>query len=132
MTDNGNRGDGSTQVTIFGRIYRLRGDGEDDYLMELAELVDGKMREVEAATGTADSLKIAILASLNIADDYLKASGGNGPAGAHGDLAGRGSRQLGAPEMQRRRRSGQSDGALDRRRGENRNPRGSRRSLRGP
>ena len=80
MTDNGNRGDGSTQVTIFGRIYRLRGDGEDDYLMELAELVDGKMREVEAATGTADSLKIAILASLNIADDYLKASSGKGPA----------------------------------------------------
>lgn len=80
MSDSSSRADGSTQVTIFGRIYRLRGDGNDGYLMELAELVDGKMREVEAATGTADSLKIAILASLNIADDYLKASGGNGPA----------------------------------------------------
>jgi cell division protein ZapA (FtsZ GTPase activity inhibitor) len=38
------------------------------------------MREVESATGTADTLKIAILASLNIADDYLKISRGSGAA----------------------------------------------------
>jgi cell division protein ZapA len=81
MTDSSRAaGDGPTAVTIFGRTYRLRGDGDDGYLKELAELVDGKMREVEAATGTADTLKIAILASLNIADDYLKASQGEGTA----------------------------------------------------
>ena len=66
--------DAPTPVTIFGRTYRLRGDGDTEYLKRLAELVDGKMREVEAATGTADTTKIAILASLNIADDYLKAA----------------------------------------------------------
>ena len=66
--------DAPTPVTIFGRTYRLRGDGDTEYLKLLAELVDGKMREVEAATGTADTTKIAILASLNIADDYLKAA----------------------------------------------------------
>jgi cell division protein ZapA len=76
-------GDAVTPVTILGRTYRLRGADDPAYLSELAELVDGKMREIENATGTADTLKVAILASLNIADDYLKAtreleSGGRG------------------------------------------------------
>ena len=74
--------DAPTPVTIFGRTYRLRGDGDTDYLKLLAELVDGKMREVEAATGTADTTKIAILASLNIADDYLKAASPARPSGS--------------------------------------------------
>ena len=64
----------STAVTIFGRTYHLRGEGDSEYLIELADIVDRKMREVAEATGTADTLKVAILASLNIADDYLKAS----------------------------------------------------------
>ena len=68
--------DGTTAVQILGRTYRVRGEGDPAYLAELAELVDGKMREVEAATGTADTLKVAILASLNLADDYRKASRG--------------------------------------------------------
>ena len=63
----------STPVTIFGRTYHLRGDGDGEHLIELADIVDRKMREVAEATGTADTLKVAILASLNIADDYLKA-----------------------------------------------------------
>jgi cell division protein ZapA len=70
----------STPVTIFGRTYHLRGGGAGGDLTELADLVDRKMREVADATGTADTLKVAILASLNIADDYLKASRGAGPA----------------------------------------------------
>lgn len=64
----------STAVTIFGRTYHLRGEGDSEYLIELADIVDRKMREVAEATGTADTLKVAILASLNIADDYLKVS----------------------------------------------------------
>lgn len=74
--------DGPTAVTILGRTYHLRGDGDSEYLQELAALVDEKMREVESATGTADTLKIAILASLNIADDYMKISQGSGAAAA--------------------------------------------------
>ena len=75
MSDASKTGaDEATPVTIFGRTYHLRGDSEPDYLGELADIVDRKMREVAEATGTADTLKVAILASLNIADDYLKAS----------------------------------------------------------
>ncbi len=64
---------GPTPVTISGRTYYLRGDGKNGYLSELASIVDGRMRDVAEATGTADTLKVAILAALNIADDYLQA-----------------------------------------------------------
>jgi len=72
-------GSGSIPVKIHGRTYYLRGDGDGSYLEELASIVDTKMREVAEVTGTADTLKVAILASLNLADDYLKASNGRMP-----------------------------------------------------
>jgi cell division protein ZapA len=63
-----------TPVTILGRTYYLRGDGDPAYLDELAALVDSRMRAIADATGTADTLKVAILAALNLADEYLQAS----------------------------------------------------------
>jgi cell division protein ZapA len=69
-------GTGTIPVSIYGRTYQLRGNEERDYLLELAALVDRKMRETATATGTADTLKVAILAALNIADDYLQARRG--------------------------------------------------------
>jgi cell division protein ZapA len=65
-----------TTVTIYGRTYQLRGNEDEQYLLRLAALVDRRMREVAEATGTADTLKVAILAALNIADDALQ--GGEG------------------------------------------------------
>jgi cell division protein ZapA len=66
----------ATAVNIFGRTYQLRGNEDGAYLTELATLVDTRMSEVAEATGTADTLKVAILAALNIADEYLQASSG--------------------------------------------------------
>ena len=65
-----------TSVSIYGRTYQLRGNEDGDYLVQLAALVDEKMRDVAEATGTADTLKVAILAALNVADEYLQAGGG--------------------------------------------------------
>lgn len=67
----------TTTVKIFGQTYHLRGTEDEAYLNELAALVDRQMREVVEATETADTLKVAILAALNIADDYLQARRGN-------------------------------------------------------
>ena len=58
-----------TQVEIYGQSYNLRGEGDTAYLQELAVYVDRRMREVAEATATVDSLKVAILAALNIADE---------------------------------------------------------------
>jgi cell division protein ZapA len=68
--------DESTAVTIFGQTYHLRGAEDGTYLTDLASVVDRKMREVVETTGTADTLKVAILAALNIADDSLRARRG--------------------------------------------------------
>jgi cell division protein ZapA len=65
-----------TPVTIYGKTYHLRGDNDAAYLNELAQEVDRQMREVAEATGTADTLSVAILAALNITDEFLQARRG--------------------------------------------------------
>ena len=74
MSEMNAEGIRSTPVTIFGRTYHLRGQGDPGYLAELAADVDRRMKEVADATGTADTLKVAILAALNIADERFQAS----------------------------------------------------------
>lgn len=60
----------AVSVEIYDQIYNLRGsDGE--YIQQLAALVNAKMRAVAAHGGTADSLRVAVLAALNIADELL-------------------------------------------------------------
>jgi cell division protein ZapA len=63
---------GSTSVEIFGQTYNVRGDGDPNYLTELAQFVDSRMREVAAQVATVDPMKIAILAALNIADEFSR------------------------------------------------------------
>jgi cell division protein ZapA len=61
-----------TAVEIYGQIYNVRGEGDPNYLMELARFVDTRMREVAAQVATVDPMKIAILAALNIADEFSR------------------------------------------------------------
>ena len=60
----------SIRVEIYNQTYSIRSDGDNDYILRLAEYVDGKMREISSGTLTVDSLKVAILAALHIADEY--------------------------------------------------------------
>ena len=53
---------------IRGRVDQML-EMKSGYIQDLASYVDGKMREVSEATATVDSLKVAILAALNIADE---------------------------------------------------------------
>ncbi len=62
----------TTDVEIFGTTYHVRGDKDPELLQELAEEVDGKMREIAQQVSTVDTAKIAILAALNIADELLQ------------------------------------------------------------
>jgi len=59
----------AVSVDIY-EIYNLRGT-DSEYIQQLATLVDSKMRAVAAHGGTADSLRVAVLAALNIADELL-------------------------------------------------------------
>jgi cell division protein ZapA len=59
----------SVRVEIFDQPYNLRGT-DPDYIFKLAEFVDTKMRAVAEQTSTVDSLRLAVLAALNIADEF--------------------------------------------------------------
>ncbi len=57
-------------VEIYDQVYTLRGT-DPGHIEQLAELVDGKMRAVASQGTTVDSLRVAVLAALNIADELL-------------------------------------------------------------
>ena len=57
------------RVEIYDQVYNLRGV-DAEYILRLAEFVDTKMRNVAEQTSTVDSLRLAVLAALNIADEY--------------------------------------------------------------
>ena len=60
------------QVEIFGHSYAIRGEANQDYILEVAAYVDRKMREITEKLPVASLSKVAILASLNIADELFK------------------------------------------------------------
>jgi cell division protein ZapA len=64
------RRSGAVVVEIYDQIYQLRGV-EEEHIERLASLVDSKMRAVSAHGATADSLRVAVLAALNLADELL-------------------------------------------------------------
>ncbi|HSA91496.1 MAG TPA: cell division protein ZapA [Terriglobales bacterium] len=61
--------DGSVQVEIYDQLYNLRGS-DPEYITRLAQFVDERMRSVASQAATVDSLRVAVLAALNIADEY--------------------------------------------------------------
>lgn len=75
MAENGgttaeSAGEGTNvNIEIYNQSYNIRADQDEEYLKELAAYVDGKMRQVAEATRMVDSLKVAVLAALNMADE---------------------------------------------------------------
>jgi len=66
-SSNGNGG-GNVRVEIYDQTYHLRGS-DSEYIAHLAEYVDTKMRLISQQAATVDSLRLAVLAALNIADE---------------------------------------------------------------
>jgi cell division protein ZapA len=62
----------SVSVDIYDQVYHLRGT-DPVYIERLAAIVDAKMRAVSAHGNTVDSLRVAVLAALNIADELCTA-----------------------------------------------------------
>lgn len=65
-------GERVTEVEIFGERYALRATDSPEYLNRVADYVDGKFREVAKEGPALTPVKVAVLASLNIADDLFK------------------------------------------------------------
>jgi cell division protein ZapA len=58
------------RVEIYDQEYHMRGDLDPKYIQKLASFLDQKMRSIAARTHTVDSLRVAVLAALNLADEY--------------------------------------------------------------
>jgi len=58
----------SIRVEIYDQNYHLRGT-DPQYIQDLASYVDTKMRLISQQAATVESLKVAVLAALNIADE---------------------------------------------------------------
>lgn len=61
----------SVSVDIYDQTYHLRAP-DPEYIQKLANTVDAKMRAVSANSNTVDSLRVAVLAALNIADELIR------------------------------------------------------------
>jgi len=57
------------KVEIYDQPYTIAGELDAAYVEKLARLVDAKMRDVARSTGTVDSVRVAVLAALAIADE---------------------------------------------------------------
>ncbi|HUX43951.1 MAG TPA: cell division protein ZapA [Terracidiphilus sp.] len=71
---------GYTTVTIYDQDYHLTGQ-DPEHIQRLAEQVDSKMRAVAAQGRTVDSLRVAVLAALNLADELAQSASPNARKG---------------------------------------------------
>ena len=92
----------AVSVDIYDQVYHLRGT-DAEYIERLASLVDEKMRAVAAHGSTVDSLRVAVLAALNIADELMTMRS------RYATLAG----SIGQTETSMRSRAGTLAGMLD-------------------
>ena len=67
-------------VEIYDQTYHLSGY-DAQHIRELAARVDSKMRAVAAQGRTVDSLRVAVLAALNLADELSQAADADPRAG---------------------------------------------------
>jgi len=64
-------------VDIQGQRYPIRSSLEPEYVARLAAYVDEKMRAAAETAPTGDSLRLAVLSALNIADELFRCRDAN-------------------------------------------------------
>ena len=62
----------TVEVDIYDQKYSivLKSSLSESEVRELAEEIDGRMRSIAAQANTPDSLKVAILTALHLAQEY--------------------------------------------------------------
>ncbi|GMV48527.1 MAG: Cell division protein ZapA [Nitrospirae bacterium] len=59
-------------VEIYGQRYTINGDADEAYVKQLAEVVDRQMKHVAVGMRSATPAKLAVLAALNIAHEWME------------------------------------------------------------
>lgn len=60
------------EVSIMGQKFMIKSESDEDYVLQVAQFVDRRINEVMQNTRSVASLNVAILAAMNIADEYFK------------------------------------------------------------
>lgn len=60
------------EISIMGQKFMIKSDSDDEYVGQVASFVDQRINEVIQNTKSVASLNVAILAAMNIADEYFK------------------------------------------------------------
>jgi cell division protein ZapA len=60
-------------VDIHGQRYAVRSDLDPQYIAEIASFLDDRMRTAACELASADPLRIAVIAALNISDELHRA-----------------------------------------------------------
>ncbi len=64
---------GVVHVKIYDRDYALRTSGDPEGLKALCDALDRLMRQISDESGSVDTVKVAILSALSLADDLRRA-----------------------------------------------------------
>ena len=59
-------------VEILGQSYAVKAGSDPGYVESLAAYVDEQMKDVGRTSGAVDSVRIAVLAALNLADEVFR------------------------------------------------------------
>ena len=61
-----------TPITVQGQRYPIRTSLDPEYVLRLAAFVEERMQAASESTRGGDSLRLAVLAALNIADELFR------------------------------------------------------------
>ena len=65
------------RVEILGREYTIKSDEGEERVKKIAEYVDEKLKKISESTRTTSTLNAAILAAMDIANEYFEALEGH-------------------------------------------------------
>ena len=67
------------KIDVLGTSFVIQSDQDPAYLRDIAEYFKEKVVEIQQSVSTVDPLKISILASMLIIDEYFKHKAGQAP-----------------------------------------------------
>jgi cell division protein ZapA len=59
------------EIKVFGQMYTVKSDAEEEHIQEVTRYVNEKIDEVLKKTRSVSTMNVAILTALNIADEEV-------------------------------------------------------------
>ncbi|OYD17424.1 hypothetical protein CH330_00195 [candidate division WOR-3 bacterium JGI_Cruoil_03_51_56] len=61
-------------IKVLDREYSVRADSDSGHVLRIARIVDKKMRQIDRKFSHGSTARTAVLACMNLVDEYLKES----------------------------------------------------------